>query len=193
VQRRNNVTEHISRLEQQANKLASENELLHKEVDRVKYLKAFRYSAVHQPTNPFSHVGNFESRHSGACYTCGKTGHFARNCPDRPRYGRIFRRERRNEIDQRPARANQLTQRQQRAVCGATYLHVFIKGKSYDCVLDMGNDVTVILASIVERLKMQKSSYVLTAANDTEITVLRRNHIAVRDKKLRRYHDRLGF
>jgi len=62
VQGRNNVTEHISRLEQQANKLASENELLHKEVDRLKYLEALHYSAVHHPANPVSRAGNFESR-----------------------------------------------------------------------------------------------------------------------------------
>ena len=57
-------------------------------------------------------------------------------------------------------------------MCGATYLPVSIKGKSYDCLLDTGSDVTVIPASIVEGLKMKESSNVLTAPNGMEITVL---------------------
>ena len=72
--RRNNVTKHIFRLEQQANKLASENELLHKEVDRLKYLEVLRYSAVHQSTNPVLHVRKFESRHSEASILVAKLG-----------------------------------------------------------------------------------------------------------------------
>ena len=55
---------------------------------------------------------------------------------------------------------------------GATYLPVSIRGKSYDCLLNTGSDVTVIPASIVEGLQLQESSNVLTAANGTEITVL---------------------
>ena len=53
---------------------------------------------------------------------------------------------------------------------GATYLPVSIRGKSYDCLLNTGSDVTVIPASIVEGLQLQESSNVLTAANGTEIT-----------------------
>jgi len=150
----------------------SENELLHKELDRLKYLEALRYSAPQQPSAQVIEARNSQSQQDRSCLSCGRTGHFARNCPDRSRYGRDFRRDRRDLIDQRPARANRLTRQQQRTGSGATYLPVTIRGRSYDCLLDTGSDVTVIPASIVEGLEMKKSSRVLTAANGTEIAIL---------------------
>jgi len=158
--------------EEQVKKLISENEMLHKELDRLRYLDALRYSAPRQPTTPVIPATLPESRQGRSCFTCGRTGHFSRYCPQKPRYGRCFQRERREVIDQRPARANRLTRRQQRTVSGATYLPISIRGRSYDCLLDTGSDVTVIPASIAEGLQMKESSRVLTAANGTEIAVL---------------------
>jgi len=179
LQQEYGVTEQSSRpeakeqlTEERMKKLMSENELLHKELDRLKYLEALRYSAPQQPLAQVIEARNSQSQQSRSCFSCGRTGHFARFCPDRSRYGRDFRRDRRGLIDQRPARANRLTRQQQHTVSGATYLPVTIRGRSYDCPLDTGSDVTIIPASMVEGLEMKKSSRVLTAANGTEIAIL---------------------
>ena len=88
--------------EEQVKELISENEMLHKELDRLQYLDSLRYSAPRQPTTSIIPATLSESRKGRSCFTCGRTGHFSRYCPQKPRHARGFQRERREVIDQRP-------------------------------------------------------------------------------------------
>ena len=162
--------------------------MLHKELDRLQYLDSLRYSAPRQPTTSIIPATLSESRDGRSCFTCGRTGHCCRYCPHKPRHGRDFQRERREVIDQRPARANRLARRQQRSVSGATYLPISIRGRSYDCLLDTGSDVTVIPASIAEGLQMKESSSKWYGDSS-----LGRSHIAIRVEELQEYYDWLSY
>jgi len=78
VQREHDDTERISRLEAERQLLEEQmKKLLHKELDRLKYLEALRYSAPQQILNPVVKAKQPESRQG-----CGRTGHFYRHCPD---------------------------------------------------------------------------------------------------------------
>jgi hypothetical protein len=157
-------------------KIAAENAELSKEIGRLRHLEQLRSTATQpgiqnswppqrrQPTAQPSANGR-------SCFNCGDPSHFARNCPVRQQ----TRRNGDTEVsatDQDAIRANGVTKGGLHTEKGAVYLRTEVEGRSCDCLLDTGSELSILPAFIVRMTAVNPSQQVLRAANGTAIPVL---------------------
>ena len=162
-----------------ADLLASENEALSKEVGRLKHLNQLHTSAARPAghssfSQPTQVTGGQPSDPQGpvaVCWTCGEPGHFARD----HRQGR--RESRQPQANGSPGmtttrRVAGATTGSERGKAGSTYLRATIDGRTQDCLLDTGSEVSLLPAPLVRGELLRPTTQTLRAANGTEIGVL---------------------
>jgi predicted aspartyl protease len=134
--------------------LEREVDELRKEVDRLRHLQNLSQ-------NDRGLSGDSDSR---VCYHCGKSGHFRRECPQRSNQPPA------TSQDARSTNVRQISSVQaswQRDV----YLSASIAGRTCNCLLDTGSEVSLLPASLVESSLTQPTRLRLSAANGSQINV----------------------
>ena len=163
---------------EQAEKLAAENDQLHKELSRFKHLELMRRSSsfqLSQPrmdqsaTQPPVRGNGNRTKTADGCWSCGQTGHLMRSCsyvhqqqqgarsgPNSTASSQVAGTSKNcHDVNHRPA-----------------YIRAQIAESDQICLLDSGSEVTVLPASIVDCSLLQPTTETLKAANGTEIPVL---------------------
>ena len=126
---------------------------LQKKKNAPKHLQTTEGAGVRVPTE------------KNACYICGLTGHFFRDCP--------------LKVTQ-PVKDGKEANKVDKAItCGTlgrdtkkSYLEIEVNGRFYNCVLDTGSDVTIFPYTMVKGYKLHPSSTDLKAANGSFIPLL---------------------
>jgi transposase InsO family protein len=113
------------------------------------------------------------------CYGCGRSGHYARSCPDK--------RNPAPEANSRNAAGNQQREAQSNAAhnvagissdeCCEAYLRLRINGEPVDCLLDTGSEATLVPFRIAKDAYIEHTDHTLRAANGTVIPVIGRTTI----------------
>ena len=147
-------------------KIAAENEALRKNVGRLKHMEQVgSIPAATAFTASQQQGGNRETR---ACFNCGKVGHLSRFCPHP-------RRRANADVQLNDERIQSLhvngTSESSRLNC-ASYLRAMIGNRTYDCLLDTGSDVCLILERIVDLAFIRQTNKTLKAANGSAIPTL---------------------
>src|SRR5260221_3598325 len=108
------------------------------------------------------------------CYGCNKLGRVKSRCPETRGRGYVSKRpsgqsvnppegEKSPEQATRPAKVSRIGK--------AYFLKLKINGKSHDCLLDTGSEVTLMPARLVEGMTLRPTSRFLFAANGTKIVM----------------------
>ena len=160
----------------EATQAASQNEVMSKEIDRLRHLEQIRSSS--QPTanvvqqqsdfRPQSFRQSAAGRAPGTCWTCGQTGHYSRVCP-----GRNAGRNEQQPPKQNSAvtRTEGVGNKRQRRNAHAAYLHATVGSTDCKCLLDSGSEISVLPAEIVPADMITRTTHTLKAANGTPISV----------------------
>ena len=150
-------------------RLSRRNDVLSKEVGRLRLLEEQRKGANTQPpavsveapaprrASPAKQSP--PSRPLPKCYFCGDIGHMVKDCEKNNQYARnggVSRADDQNDSD---------------TVRGQTYLRLVVNGKPSKCLLDTGSDVTLLPTSVVTGLRMEPTTRRIRAANGTAIKV----------------------
>ena len=110
-----------------------------------------------------------------ACWTCGATNHFARNCPQNPAAIRSSQ-EIQNNIpvgdSASPMYVKGATRNERNSSGRAAYFRANVGERSCDCLLDTGSEVSLLPADLVRRSNIKSTTKTLKAANGTAIPVL---------------------
>jgi hypothetical protein len=99
------------------------------------------------------------------CRNCGKTGHWARECPLAAASAASTQEPRQNELQTKVVTSSRKTKT-------AVYLPFEYKGKRYQALLDSGCDVSVMGRTALPELAYESNKQQLTAANSSPIQVL---------------------
>ena len=159
----------------QASQTAAQNEILSKELERLRHLEQIR-TAPQQAVAVAQHSADYSSqpvsqrvnRAPGTCWSCGQAGHYSRVCPNRY-----------SERNQQPspkqnsaiAKATDIKNKRQNRDIQAAYLHATIGSADCECLLDSGSEISVLPAKIVPSEAITPTSHTLRAANGTPIKV----------------------
>ena len=104
------------------------------------------------------------------CFYCQEYGHFQRNCPYKPPINNNTGQT--QQYDSTPDRQHVRATSTGMSNMNKVYLNVKIRGRSHNCLLDSGCEITVIPSQLVDKRQIQRTSQNLLAANGTKIPVL---------------------
>ena len=170
--------------QQQVAKLTAENDSLNKEVGRLKHVTELRSSSMAAPSQPVNNQSNQKpsvswsnsQRPARVCWSCGESGHFANQCGRRSSGGTQNQRMSQLSYQSPPPSSSSLVAGAFSSANGtggaATYLRARIDGRSQDCLLDTGSEVSLLPASLVRSELIRPTAQSLRAANGTKIGVL---------------------
>ena len=164
---------------ERAKQLTNENEVLNKEVDRLKHLNELHSknavpaerASFNQPSQATGVYQSIPQKPVVVCWTCGEPGHFARD-------------HKQGQPESGQPRANGYPGvTSSHRVAGtstgsegkkgsATYLRAAVDDRVQDCLLDTGSEVSLLPASLVREELLRPTTQTLRAANGTEIAVL---------------------
>ena len=148
--------------QQQLAKLTAENDPLNKEVGRLKHVTELRSNSMavssQSPNNQSNQKPSLSWSNSqrpvGVCWSCGEPGHFANQCGRRS--SEAIQNQRKNQSSYQTPPATFSSSRVAGAFRGAnsnggaaTYLSARIDGRSQDCLLDTGSEISLLPASLV--------------------------------------------
>lgn len=109
---------------------------------------------------------------SSACYVCGDTSHFARNCPSRQRETSGSSSDTRCHGDRWDARGGKpVRMLTDDHLDRAAYIRMCVQGKWVDCLLDTGSEVCLFPGNYVTSNSASSAHHRLFAANGTAIAV----------------------
>ena len=169
--------------EQLVEQLKKDNDAWNKRVGRLQHLQQLRMlpSNVMQPEDThqeanisYSATKGQQNSRSPQCFHCEEYGHIARNCCRRLGGSK----QKNKPVGAKPSSGSSKCVNQasgggrESAAVVAAYLNMQIDRQSCECLLDTGSDVTLIPATLIKDEPIQSSTYVLKAANGTEIPIL---------------------
>lgn len=153
-------------MEQTVTKLSEENEMMDKEIGRLRHLQQLRSKPTVQQSDQ-KKVPAQEQREVSRrtiCFVCREEGHIARNCPNRHRG---------IEAEQvNTGHVNKMSRSQNGSAVGAVYLKAKVNEIPCSCLLDTGSDVTLLPWYLVKEQELNNTDKTLSAANETPIQLL---------------------
>jgi len=158
------LREATRRAESRTQELATENDTLNKHFERISHLQLVNTIPGRADCPQGMTPGRGRTKARDVCYSCGRPGHYASECPDGLSNSGAYRQGRNRD---------QCQSRRQRTHAGnGVYIRGTLWGKACDCLLDTGSDVTLVPVSLVGDVPIRQTNQVLTAANGSDIPLL---------------------